>query len=242
MRNAWPETGQAAWTYCDGGAPDLVELGTVVARDVSLPAHFHDEDQITFAVAGRRRLLVGGEVIDLEPGGCALIPAGTVHRSIGERAGAACLNLYVPAADYALDAMIEDAKRLACDVEVVGAADLMTLVRRHRLGLKAPPPTSFDVPSRTVSASAARKGMSREGFSRAFTRSYGMPPHTHALVTRLNLARRRLRAGHDIVDVALGAGFADQSHFGRWFRKLFGTTPGRFKTGWARSQTFQTRR
>jgi transcriptional regulator GlxA family with amidase domain len=84
--------------------------------------------------------------------------------------------------------------------------------------------------------------MSREGFSRMFARRHGMPPHAFWLMARLNHARGLLRAGEDIAGVAAETGFADQSHLGRWFRRAFGVTPGRYRSGWPPlSQTFQTR-
>jgi AraC-like DNA-binding protein len=87
-----------------------------------------------------------------------------------------------------------------------------------------------------VSQVAARAGMSREGFSRMFARHHGMPPHAFWLMARLNHARELLRAGEGIARVAAEAGFTDQS------RRAFGVTPGRYRSGWLRSQTFQTRR
>ena len=56
-----------------------------------------------------------------------------------------------------------------------------------------------------VSRAAARAGMSREGCSRRFARHHGMPPHAFSLMTRLNHARERLRAGEDIATVAAEA-------------------------------------
>jgi transcriptional regulator GlxA family with amidase domain len=93
-----------------------------------------------------------------------------------------------------------------------------------------------------VSRAAGRAGMSREGFSRMFARHHGMPPQAFWLMARLNHARELLRAGEGIAGVAVEAGFTDQSHLGRWFRRAFGVTPGRYRSGWPRSQTCQTRR
>ena len=39
-------------------------------------------------------------------------------------------------------------------------------------------------------------------------------------------ARAVLRAGRSLADAAAAAGFADQSHLGRSFRAVMGSTPG----------------
>ena len=73
--------------------------------------------------------------------------------------------------------------------------------------------------------------MSREGFSRHFKRAYGLPPHAFQIMARLNHARELLREGASPILAASEAGFADQSHMGRNFRRFFGVTPGRYRLG-----------
>jgi mannose-6-phosphate isomerase-like protein (cupin superfamily) len=53
-----------------------LELGTVRGEAVDLPMHFHWEDQMTFVLSGRRRFVVGDEVVVLEAGDGTVIPAG----------------------------------------------------------------------------------------------------------------------------------------------------------------------
>ncbi len=57
-------------------------------------------------------------------------------------------------------------------------------------------------------------------------RELGISPHAFRLLARLNRARQMLRAGDPIAAVAADAGFADQSHLTRLFRRTCGTTPG----------------
>lgn len=63
---------------------------------------------------------------------------------------------------------------------------------------------------------------------RAFQKAYGFPPHAYQIQVRLRLAKNLLRKGYKVSDVAQEAGFHDQSHFHRHFKKAMGTTPGQF--------------
>ena len=62
-------------------------------------------------------------------------------------------------------------------------------------------------------------------------RELGVAPHAFRMLTRLNRARRLLRAGQPVAAVAAETEFADQSHLTRLFRSAFGTTPGRYRRG-----------
>lgn len=66
---------------------------------------------------------------------------------------------------------------------------------------------------------------------RAFTREFGVPPHTYLTGRRVDLARRLLLAGMRPVDVAQAAGFYDQSHLTRHFQRMLGTSPARYAHG-----------
>ncbi|MBT0767384.1 AraC family transcriptional regulator [Kineosporia sp. J2-2] len=63
---------------------------------------------------------------------------------------------------------------------------------------------------------------------RAFTREFGMPPHQYLTGRRVERARRLLLTGEPPARAAVLAGFYDQSHLARHFRRMLGTTPGRF--------------
>jgi AraC-like DNA-binding protein len=63
---------------------------------------------------------------------------------------------------------------------------------------------------------------------RAFSREFGMPPHRYLTGRRVDLARRYLLDGHPAAEVATLAGFYDQSHLNRHFRKMLGVTPTSF--------------
>jgi len=77
---------------------------------------------------------------------------------------------------------------------------------------------------------ALTAGLSLHHFARAFKTSVGVPPHQFVLQRRLSLARDLL-IGTDrlIADIAIAAGFSDQSHLSRTFRKAFAVSPIAFR-------------
>ncbi|MFD8595759.1 AraC family transcriptional regulator [Kitasatospora sp. NPDC059646] len=66
---------------------------------------------------------------------------------------------------------------------------------------------------------------------RAFTAAFGLPPHQYLTARRVDRARRLLLDGHPPAAVATALGFHDQPHLTRHFRRILGTTPGRFVRG-----------
>ncbi|MGX7874717.1 AraC family transcriptional regulator [Mesorhizobium sp. ORM6] len=63
-------------------------------------------------------------------------------------------------------------------------------------------------------------------FMRAFSRTFGMPPHQYVLYLRLDLAERLLADNRmTIVDIAHLAGFSSQSHFTTVMKKYRQMTP-----------------
>ncbi|WP_038159629.1 AraC family transcriptional regulator [Trabulsiella guamensis] len=80
----------------------------------------------------------------------------------------------------------------------------------------------------TLAALADACGMSRFQLIRGFSRETGTTPHAWLLQSRVRLAKRLLQQGARPIDAALQAGFADQSHLTRAFRRQFGVTPGQY--------------
>lgn len=80
----------------------------------------------------------------------------------------------------------------------------------------------------TLAELAARAGLSRYQFLRAFTRLTGLPPHAYLLQRRVQRARQLVRGGLPLAEAAAASGFADQSHMTRCFARSFGLTPGAF--------------
>lgn len=71
-------------------------------------------------------------------------------------------------------------------------------------------------------------GLSPFHLHRLFTARFGLAPHAYLRRERMRLAVAALTAGESPATAAALAGYADQSHFTRHFRKDVGVTPGRF--------------
>ena len=80
----------------------------------------------------------------------------------------------------------------------------------------------------SLTETARALGVHPTSVVRAFTRRYGLPPHRYLTGRRIDLARRLLLAGMPAAEVATAAGFADQSHLTRHFRRMLATTPGAY--------------
>jgi AraC-like DNA-binding protein len=63
---------------------------------------------------------------------------------------------------------------------------------------------------------------------RMFSREFGISPHQYLTGRRVDLARRLLLDGVPPSAAAAIVGFFDQSHLNRSFRRLLGTSPGRY--------------
>lgn len=73
-------------------------------------------------------------------------------------------------------------------------------------------------------------GLSRSYFAAQFRASTGCRPHDYVVEQRIDRAKAML-TGHEtpIVEVALEVGFQTQAHFSTVFKRLTGTTPGRWR-------------
>lgn len=82
----------------------------------------------------------------------------------------------------------------------------------------------------TLADLAAVAGLNQYCLGRRFRGEFGMPPHEFVVHERVAAAKRLLRRGDDpLKAIAARCGFSDQSHMTRVFRRLAGTTPGRYR-------------
>jgi AraC-like DNA-binding protein len=85
----------------------------------------------------------------------------------------------------------------------------------------------------SVAELAAVAGMSEFHFIRAFRKEIGLPPHAYLTQLRLREARRLLREGGLLADTAMAAGFYDQSHMTKHFKRTYGITPAQYASATA---------
>lgn len=76
---------------------------------------------------------------------------------------------------------------------------------------------------------ASEAGLSRFQLLRAFAAHHGLPPHAYLMQRRADAARRSIQAGTTLAEAALRAGYADQSHMTRDFRRRYGLPPSAFR-------------
>lgn len=81
---------------------------------------------------------------------------------------------------------------------------------------------SLDTLSSTV-------GLSRFHLAHTFSKHVGLSPLAFHSRLRLMQARQLLAQGCSLIDTATQLSFADQSHFGRHFKRVYGMTPGQYQ-------------
>ncbi|WP_017794311.1 helix-turn-helix transcriptional regulator [Leucobacter salsicius] len=90
------------------------------------------------------------------------------------------------------------------------------LVRRH--AIRATPPGEV----------ATQLGWSERTFRRRLLAHFGYPYLTLVRINRASRAQQLLATGVSPIEAAGAAGYADQAHLSREFRRLVGATPGQF--------------
>jgi AraC family transcriptional regulator len=77
---------------------------------------------------------------------------------------------------------------------------------------------------------AVQAGVSKFYFTRLFKNAKGVSPSRYLLTLRMDEARRLLReTKRSVVDIALDVGYANPSHFARFFRRETGLSPSDYR-------------
>lgn len=232
-------------------------VGTVRVDDAvaATPLHAHLSLILGLVDAGTREIVLPDGLRRLQAGDGFVIPpdvahafaasANGAHRIVVLEPGAFALRKAVVFRDDAWNAAFT-ALHAAAEAGRPDTADLRHALLREtdRLAPRAAPPRPAPRPLRAARRLAGERldegidlqalgreaGLSPFHLHRLYRRVYGLTPAEHRLEARLRLARRLILAGVAIAEAAASAGFADQSHLNRAFRRLMGTSPGR----WAR--------
>ncbi|MCM1335000.1 MAG: AraC family transcriptional regulator [Eubacterium sp.] len=80
----------------------------------------------------------------------------------------------------------------------------------------------------SLDALCRRGNLSRSALLRAFTKEKGVTPYRYLQAIRIARAKEMLEAGATPLEAAMRTGFADQSHFSRFFRLYIGLSPARY--------------
>jgi AraC-like DNA-binding protein len=148
----------------------------------------------------------------------------------------------------------------ACGMSSLCSPTDALLHSRPRLGMLAHLPLSVDPPTNRGGLAPARANriceyieshlqenialevlaeiaqLSVHHFARAFRQSIGVPPHNYIVQRRVEHAQQMLRnTDLPLSEIAIEAGFTDQSHLARHFRTITGVSPSlarhQFRTG-----------
>jgi AraC-like DNA-binding protein len=80
----------------------------------------------------------------------------------------------------------------------------------------------------TLAELAALTGLSPFYVSRTFRAAIGVPPYAYLSLVRVRRARALIASGHPPSAVTHEAGFSDQSHFTKQFKRVMGMPPGQY--------------
>lgn len=86
-----------------------------------------------------------------------------------------------------------------------------------------------DQPGLEVATVARIVGVHAVSLARRYRRHFGRSPAAAIRQARADRAAGRLARGVDLAELALGAGYADQSHMTRDFGAVYGLTPARYR-------------
>lgn len=141
-------------------------------------------------------------------------------------------------AHVALERQNSELERESC---LLGA--LAALVRQHAMGQVSAQRIGFEpqavrrareyleaLPGVNVSLEtlAREAGLSPFHLCRVFHQATGLSPHAYQGLIRARIAKSLLAQGVPIPQAAAQAGFYDQAHLTRHFKRVFGVTPGHY--------------
>ena len=173
----------------------------------------------------------------------AYVDPALVQAALGGRPLPFVANPVVDRSDLP-EACTADVWDIETELDDIAQTDIVVAVARLLLvaasdGATKPAPLALDRLSRVRDAIAASPmerrttdaleqlcGLDRWTLARQFRAAFGTSPSRFRTMRQLDRVRRLLQGGASLAEASLDAGFADQSHMSRHFKKAYGLTPG----------------
>ena len=230
-------------------AGDFVVIESEYAPGTTLPPHQHDRACLSFAVRGTFSEVIGSRTIECAPFDVLLRPAGVAHANVYGPSAAGCVLIETTKPVIGVPAVIRRRDVFARWIhrELSATDDVAPLVIEglaHELiaGAErdAGVPRWF-APVReyvhahadgrvTLDELASVAGVHPASVVRAFRAHLGSSPGDYVRRLRIEHACRALTSTRrPIAQIALDAGFFDQSHFTAAFRRYVGVTPAAYR-------------
>jgi len=222
----------------------------IEVREYETGWHFHRGWQFVQILSGERQYEWRNGRMNLGPGQVLMVPPEWVHRGKSSQSLISFVMVYLPT-----DSNSFQPAMLGCSPRIVSGVDLTTLrdgcesfvALCSHLSISGGTHVSSVASSRATAEKVRNRihplerlpslpeigsMVSRSPYyvSHLLRQQFGMSPRGFHLQLRLNDARNMLLQGKTPATVAMEFGFADQSHFGRHFRRAFSLTPGFFAT------------
>ncbi len=229
-------------------ANDFVLTETAYAPATVLPRHFHESAYLTFAMKGTFEEKTGQRTFSCEAFDVIVRPPGEMHSNRYGARGASCVLVSLPAMHARLEEPMMIARsplavRIAEDMSdplvVEGLLlELLAVVTRRTAMQEAPRVVraardyihAHACEALSLSDIARAAGVHATTAARAFRAQLGCSPGEYVRRLRVERALAPLAASDaPIAEIALAAGFYDQSHFTNAFRRYAGVTPAQYR-------------
>ena len=160
-------------------------------------------------------------LFEMRPGAAPAVVAPTLDaapRLSRTTAGPICTGFRLPPGVVPPSAALAEAASPAACAQVLADA---VAAQSEAAGIAA----ALAAPGGSVSSAAAEAGVSPRTLQRRLKAQGGPPPDFWRLLGRARRAARLLSAGWALADSAMEAGYSDQAHMTRAFRRWFGAPP-----------------
>ena len=174
----------------------------------SYPMHTHaNHMMLGYVLDGAVRVVCDGREFLYDAGAFFCIMPDTLHAIEPTKAAYSMVSICIPV--HQIDA---------------ASGNEVSYVRRLKQLILDAPENVF-----SIEDMARRISISPYHMIRKFKAVCGLTPHQFQIQCRVRMAQRLLEEGKSVTEAAYAAGFCDQSHFDRCFRKAVRLTPNEYK-------------